>query len=144
MGLHFLNLLATFEQKAEDEGIDKEEIIQTLQGALIEQFPEMMGISKQILIKSLDELVALSNITLSLHTLSQANTAEEAQSWIYELPMLYSRQLAQEFLTVNNQTHITITPNATTRRISSSFSYESSLPNPVSIDSINQNLPTIA
>jgi hypothetical protein len=98
MGLHFIDLMANFQQKAELEGVDKEEIVATLEGAIAEFFPEMMGISKQILTRSLDDLVTLSNITFSLYTLSQADTVEDTQSWIYELPTVYLRHLSQEQL----------------------------------------------
>lgn len=133
LGLHFLDLLATFQQKAEDEGIDREELIQTIKGAMPELFPEMMGISKQVLVRSLDDLITLGNITLSLHTLSQADTAEEAQSWIYDLPGLYLHQLTQERLLTNIQVHLTATNNSTTMRFSGSASWKSSLPNPVNV-----------
>jgi hypothetical protein len=144
MSLHFLDLLATFQQKAENEGIDREELVETLQGAISEFFPEMMGISKQVLIKSLDDLITLSNITLSLYTLSQAKTAEEAQDWIYELPVLYGRQLAQERLITSIQAQFKITQNTTTMSFSGSVSWKSSLPSPVTIDTTTLELPTIA
>src|SRR5579864_7040438 len=53
MGLHFLDLMARFQQNAKLEGMDKEEIVATLEGAITEFFPEMMGISKQVLTRSL-------------------------------------------------------------------------------------------
>lgn len=146
LGLHFLDLLATFQQRAEDEGISKEELTQTIQGVMPELFPEMMGISKHVLVRSLDDLITLANITMSLDTLSQVDTAEEAQSWIYDLPGLYMRQLTQEKLLTNIQVHLTATKNSTTIRFSGSASWESSLPDPVSIDvsSMTSETPTIA
>ena len=53
MGLHFIDLMAKFQQNAKLENIDKEEIVATLEGAITEFFPEMMGISKQIVPKNL-------------------------------------------------------------------------------------------
>ncbi len=102
MSLHFLNIMAIFHQKAEDEGIDREERTETLQGVMPELFSEMMGISKHIHIRSLDDLVTFTNITFGLYTLSQVDTAEEAQGWMYELPVTYQRQLSQERLIANN------------------------------------------
>ena len=79
MSLHFLDRVATFQQKAEGEGIDKEERVQTLLGIMPELFPEMMGIGKHVYIRTLDDLITLSNITFSLYTLSRVDTAEEAK-----------------------------------------------------------------
>lgn len=144
MGLHFIDLIAKFQEKAKLEGIDEEEIVATLEGAIVDFFPEMMGISKQILTRSLDDLVTLSNITFSLHTLSQADTAEDAQSWIYELPTLYLRHLSQEHLITNIQVQLTVTQTATTTEYSGFASWKSSLPNPVTISTTQQKGFTIA
>lgn len=144
MGLHFLDIMATFQQKAEEEGISSEERIQTIQGVMPQLFPEMMGISKHILIRSFDDLVTLSNITLSLYTLSQVDTAEDAQGWMYELPVLYWRQLTQERLITNMQVQWTVTNNSTTVRFSGTTSWTSSLPSPVDISSATLKTPMIA
>lgn len=112
MGLHFLDIMTTFQRKAENEGISGEERIQTIQGTMPELFLDMMGLSKEVYIRSLDDLVTLGNITFSLYTLSQVSTAEEAQNWMYELPILYRRQLAQERLLANIQAHFVITMEA--------------------------------
>jgi hypothetical protein len=106
MGLHFIDLMAKFQQNATLEGMDKEEIVATLEGAITEFFPEMMGISKQVLTRSLDDLVTLSNISFSLYSLSQADTVEDTQSWIYELPTVYLRHLSQEHLITNMQVQL--------------------------------------
>lgn len=144
MSLHFLDLVATFQQKAEGEGIDREERIQTLRGIMPELFPEMMGISKQVFIRTLDDLITLSNITFSLYTLSQVETAEDAQGWMYELPVLYRRQLVQEHLITNLQVQWTVTKSATTMRFSGTTSWKSSLPRPVEVPSTIHKTPTIA
>jgi hypothetical protein len=133
MGLHYLDLMVIFHRKAEDEEIDREEHIQTLRGVMPLLFSEMMGVSKQVLIHSLDDLVTLSNITFGLHALSQAKTAEEAQSWLYELPVMYLRQLKQECLLTNFQFQFTITESIATMRFSGSTSWQSSLPKPVDV-----------
>ena len=44
MSLHFLDILATFQQKAEGEGIDREERVQTLRGIM----PELPTISETL------------------------------------------------------------------------------------------------
>jgi hypothetical protein len=144
MSIHFLEIIATFQQKAENEGIGREERIQTLRGVIPELFPEMMGISKQVFIRTLDDLATLSNITFSLYTLSQVDTAEEAQGWMYELPALYWRQLAQERLITNMQVHLTITKASTTMRFSGTTSWKSSLPSPVEVPPLTRKTPTIA
>lgn len=144
MGLHFLDIIATFQQKAEGEGIDREERIQTLRGIMPELYPEMMGISKQVFIRTLDDLITLSNITFSLYTLSRVHTAEEAQGWMYELPVLYRRQLLQERLITNLQVQWTVTQSATTVSFSGTTSWKSSLPNPVEVLPTTNKRPTIA
>lgn len=98
MGLHFLDLMAIFKREAVNEGTDVEECIQVLNGIIPELFSEMMGMSKHIHLRSLDDLVTLTNITFGLYTLSHVDTAEEAQGWMYELPVVYWRQLSQEHL----------------------------------------------
>ncbi len=144
MSLHFLDILATFQQKAEGEGIDREERVQTLRGIMPELFPEMMGISKQVFIRTLDDLITLSNITFSLYTLSQVNTAEDAQGWMYELPVLYRRQLVQERLITNLQVQWTVTKSTTTLSFSGTTSWKSSLPSPVEVSPPTNKTQTIA
>lgn len=144
MSLHFLDIVATFQQKAEGEGIDWEERVHTLRGIMPELFPEMMGISKQVFIRTLDDLITLSNITFSLYTLSQVNTAEDAQGWMYELPILYRRQLVQERLITNLQVQWTVTRSITTVSFSGTTSWKSSLPSPVEVSPTTNKAPTIA
>lgn len=106
--LHFLDIMVIFWQKAEQEGIDLEEREQYLNYVLTELFPKMVGLNRAIFIESLDELAALSNITLSLQTLSHADTAVEAQSWMYELPKIYPCELAQENLVTKAQEDVVV------------------------------------
>lgn len=101
--LHFLDTMAIFRQKAEQEGIDLEEREEYLSYILTEFFPKIIGINRIVSIHSLDDLAVMSNITLSLQTLSHIDTAEEAQSWMYELPKMYPSELLQENLVVNRQ-----------------------------------------
>ncbi len=112
IGLHYLDILATFREKAGQEGIDAEEQEATLVDSMTELFPLLMGLSKKIVVQSLDDLATLSAITIGLHGLSHAETAEQAQRWIYSLPKVYMRQLAQEHMFVHHQTHFTVTVHA--------------------------------
>jgi hypothetical protein len=131
LSLHFLDIMALFQQNAENEGIDKKERIGTLEGVLHEVFSEMLEISKHVLVRSIDDLVALGNITYSLYTLSQVDTAEDAQSWMYELPILYQQQLVQNGLLAKFQFQFTVKQNLNNKIISGFASFQSFLPNPV-------------
>jgi hypothetical protein len=147
MGLHFLDIMATFQQKAADEGISREDQAKTFRSVLLEMFPEIMGLSKHIVTRSLDDLVTLCNITFSLYTLSQVDSAEDAQSWMFELPIMYSRQLRQEHLITPVQTQLIVTKNSTTTRVRGYTAWDSSLPNPNPIQvssGTNKNTPTLA
>jgi hypothetical protein len=112
IGLHYLDILATFREKAEQEGFDTEEQEATLVDSMTELFPLLMGLSKRILVQSLDDLATLSAITVGLYGLSHAETAEQAQRWIYSLPKVYMSQLAQEHMFAPQQTHFTVTVQA--------------------------------
>ena len=112
IGLHYLDILATFQEKAEQESIDAKEQEETLLDSLTEFFPLLMGLSKRIIVRSLDDLATLSAITIGLYGLSHAETAEQAQRWIYSLPKMYVRQLAQEHMFAPQQTHFTVTVHA--------------------------------
>jgi len=109
IGLHYLDILATFREKAGQEGIDTEEQEATLVDSMTELFPLLMGLSKRIVIRSLDDLATLSAITIGLYGLSHAETAEQAQRWIYSLPKVYLRQLTQEHMFAPHQMHFTVT-----------------------------------
>ncbi len=112
IGLHYLDILATFREKAGQEGIDAEEQEATLVDSMTELFPLLMGLSKRIVIQSLDDLATLSAITIGLYGLSHAETAEQAQRWIYTLPKVYIRQLTQEHMFAHPQTHFTVMVHA--------------------------------
>jgi hypothetical protein len=122
MGLHFIDLLANFQKTAELEGMDQEEIVETLEGAINEFFLDMMGISKHIVARSLDDLVTASNITFGLYTLSQSEKAEKAQNWVYELPLLYMRYLSQENLMTNMPVRFVVAYSVVPTRRPGSFS----------------------
>jgi hypothetical protein len=101
MSLHVLALMVTFQQKAEEEGISLENRDEAIEHIKPVAFEILDKLSKGISIQSLDDIVALNNISVGLQTLSQSDSAEEAQSWLYELPAIYYRQLTQENLLVN-------------------------------------------
>ena len=108
MGLHFLDIMATFQEKAQQEGIDLEEREGTFNDIMEELFPTMMGLTTNVSVQSLENLVTLSNITIGLYRLSQVDSAERAQRWMYKLPKLYYSQLAQEHLLANPQFQFTV------------------------------------
>ncbi len=115
MGLHYLDIMTTFRQKAEEEGIDMEEREGALQDITAELYPAMMRLNRSVSIHSLDDLINLSNITFGLYGLSQVNSAERAQRWLYRLPRLYHDQLAQEHLITSPQGQVTLSFQAEIR-----------------------------
>ncbi len=48
-------------------------------------------------------------VRIGLYGLSHAESAEQAQRWIYSLPKVYMRQLVHEHLFANPQMHFTVT-----------------------------------
>ena len=98
---HFLEMLVIFTQRAEQEGIDLKEREETFHDILNVSFPLMLGLSSNISIQSLNDLLTLNNITIGLYRLSHVDSAERAQRWMYKLPKLYHSQLAQEHLIIN-------------------------------------------
>jgi hypothetical protein len=125
MELHMLAIMATFQQRAEQEGISQEERQSTFNDILPQMFQTLAMLSKQISVKSLDELAALSNITVALYTLSRAETAQEAQKWLYELPTTYCRRLVQAGLLVEIQSHKRETENQPVASASNFVDWES-------------------
>lgn len=114
MELHLLALISMFQEKAEEEGISLKERQATLEDVLPSAFQTIKILGKRISVNSLDELAALNNITIALYTLSSAETAEEAQKWLYELPTTYSRRLKQAGLLANDQHSDSETKNQST------------------------------
>jgi len=116
MELHLLALMSTFREKAEQEDISLKERQATLEDVLPKAFQTLETLSKQVTVKTLDELAALNNITTTLYTLSNAETAEEAQKWLYELPTTYSRRLRQAGLLLKEQHSSNETKDQSTAR----------------------------
>lgn len=98
MQLHILSLLATFHDKATEEGISQEDYKETLSQVLPELFHILEEIDTYCSCPELDQLIDWVNITASLQTLSRSDTAEEAQGWLYELPDIYYQQLKERGL----------------------------------------------
>ena len=96
--LHYLDIIAEFAQKAEQEGISTEEQSETLEDARLSAY-RLMELSKHISVQSLSGLLKLSTISSGLCALSKVEDAESAQNWIYKLPSLYQGRLKQEHLT---------------------------------------------
>ena len=103
MGLHILDLMAMFQQKAEQEEVSIKERERTFEDILPDAFKALDVLNKQVSVQSLDSLAALSNFTMALYTLSRADSSEEAQTWLYELPKSYQSELMSENLLVNSQ-----------------------------------------
>ncbi len=102
MNLHLLNMLAIFTENAEMEGIstqDRDEILNEVQ----HEIWHIMGeISNRLSIQSLDDLVTFVNITVGLEMVSETESADSAQNWLYQLPVMYRGRLQQERLLSNN------------------------------------------
>lgn len=96
--LHFLDIVATFQQKAVEEGMDVAERDEIVRDAMTESFQTVQKLGKLLSVQTVGELLLLSNITFGLYALSQSETAEKAQRWIYKLPKIYRHRLEQEHL----------------------------------------------
>lgn len=96
--LHFLDAMSTFQQATEQEGIGSKERDEYLHYILTELYPKIIGLNKVVAVTSLDDLAVLTAITVNLQTLSHLDSAEEAQNWMYEIPIIYPDELSQENL----------------------------------------------
>jgi hypothetical protein len=94
---HLLQTIATFYQQAVDEGIDTEERDETLKDIEVDVYHLMM-LNRQLSVNSLEMLLRLGKITASIQDLSQCDSVEEAQRWIYKLASIYQGRLEQERL----------------------------------------------
>jgi hypothetical protein len=98
MVVHYLDILATFSQQAGQEGFDVEEQVATLSESMTALFPMLTGLSSRLAVRTLDDVATLAAITVGLYGLSHAETAAQAQHWLYILPQQYVVQLTQERL----------------------------------------------
>ena len=103
MSLHMLDIMANYQQKAEQEGLSAEDTQRTFEDIFPRAFHAIETLRKQLSVQSLDSLAALCNITIALYSISRADTAEEAQTWLYELSEAYLSELQQEHMLVDAQ-----------------------------------------
>lgn len=98
--LHFLDIVAMFHQKAEEEGISAAERDEIAHDVRQELFQALQKLSEQLSVKSVNDLATLSNITFGLYTVSHVDNSEQAERWIYKLPRIYRERLEHEHLVV--------------------------------------------
>lgn len=98
MKIHMLHAIATFYQQAIEEGIEQEERDETLEDVEANIY-DLMALSRRLVIDTPGDLFKLGKITTSVQGLSQFDTAEEAQRWLYNLPVIYQGRLEREHLT---------------------------------------------
>lgn len=106
MSLHMLNIMATFQQKAEEEGMSTEDRQEIAEQTFSRAFEAFETIRTRLSIKSLDSLARLNNITIGLYVLSKVNSAQEAATWLYGLPQDYLGDLQEENMLVNLEERI--------------------------------------
>ncbi|MEO7019540.1 MAG: hypothetical protein ABI234_05265 [Ktedonobacteraceae bacterium] len=120
--LQILSLMALFQQKAEEEGISLASQYKTFEQINPIAFQVMDDVNKNCSISSFEDLSALCSIAVGLQMLSQSDSAQEAQSWLYELPTTYYQQLEQEKLIIpgtsdipfkNWTSYVSVTPTPT-------------------------------
>jgi hypothetical protein len=102
MYLHILDLIAVFQHTSEQEGFSPEDCQEILDDTLPGIFYILENLNKHIVISSFDDVAVLTNITISLQMLSRADTAENALTWLYELPRIYPQRLQKEELLSND------------------------------------------
>lgn len=95
MSLHCLEVMAIFRIKAEQEGIAQEEITGTFEDVFSETWHILDGVNMYLSIQSLEDVVNLAHITIGLYELYQIESAEDAQSVMYDLPSIYYDSLAR-------------------------------------------------
>ena len=108
MSLHILDMMSTFQRKAEEEGISSEERNETFGTILPETFQILGELTTHISVQSLDDVATLSNITISLQEATDTTSASEAQSLLYEIPTMYYKQLTHEHLVTKEPLHWTM------------------------------------
>lgn len=97
MTLHMLQLATAFYQYAETEGIDEDERDETLQDIKAD-LDLFMDLARRLAVDTPETLARLAEITASIQNLSQCRSAEEMQSWLYDLPVIYQESLEREQL----------------------------------------------
>ncbi|MEO7022249.1 MAG: hypothetical protein ABI234_19025 [Ktedonobacteraceae bacterium] len=112
MKMHLLSIAATFYQGAANENIDAEDRDETLQDVEADVYT-LMEMIHRLTVNTPETLARLGTITTSIQDLSQCDNAEEAQRWLYNLPMMYQTSLEREHL-IRKEFSIVITPPAST------------------------------
>ena len=103
MSVHLFDLLATFQERAEQEGFsaaDREEILKDVLPDILKLVKEL---KEHVTVSSLDDLAILGNTTIGLQVLSMIDSADDAQSWLYQLPYICQYQLAERNLLDDKQ-----------------------------------------
>lgn|SRR5437762_8613296 len=100
MQLHFLlDIIPTFSQNAAKEGIDEEEVAETLSDKdVLAGTQQLLDLNKRLAVYSLDNLFRIEQITRGLRSLSNVTTAYDAQRWVYQLSAVYQSKLKHEHL----------------------------------------------
>jgi hypothetical protein len=98
MSLHYLDLMATFKEKAEQEGIDQEEQEGTFEDIFEEGFQMMMELSSEVTIQSLRDFEMLCSALISAYVQRYEVSASDAQSALYSLPNRCYRPLQRKNL----------------------------------------------
>jgi hypothetical protein len=86
MNLYYLDLMAIFKEKAEQEGIGQEEQEGTFEDIFAKEFPMMMELGSNVSIQSLKDFELLCSALISAYVLRDEVSASDAQSALYSLP----------------------------------------------------------
>jgi hypothetical protein len=124
MKIRFHDIMATFHQKAEEEGISAEERDEIIRDIRQESFQTLQKLSGLLSVQSVKDLVMLGNITIGLYKLTQVESAEQAERWMYKLPKMYYDKLEHEHLVIEPP-QVTVTISADL--ITSAISWDTSL-----------------
>lgn len=103
MAVHLFDLLAIFQEKAEQEGFsaaDREEILNDVLPDVIKLVQEL---KEHVTANSIEALAILANTTIGLQMLSTTDSADDAHSWLYELPSICHGQLSERKLLISTQ-----------------------------------------
>jgi len=100
MQLHYLlDIVPTFAQNATQEGIDEEEVAETLSDKdVLAGTQQLLGLNERLAVHSFDDLFRIEQITRGLCSLSNVTTAYDAQRWVYQLSAVYQNKLKNEHL----------------------------------------------
>ena len=96
--LHYITIMVLLQEKAEQEGIDQQEVDATFEDIMQKQFPAMMKLSEEIAVNTLESLVKLGGISVGTYALTRVDSAEEAQECVYSFPAMYKIQLEKAHL----------------------------------------------